>query len=91
MLDFCGARRDEEKSRAKERVIRSGATSDNGSQEPADRSWGLYNSRIERVSQSCFSAVETDRNRNLAYTSGDHPVVPLYFAKEREVGAAAMR
>ena len=87
---FGGARRDEEKSRAKERIF--SFRSKNHTWDPRDQRpelWNLYNTRI--------SAGESIRVFPLSnWTELDvwHyialekiPVVPLYFAKERPVVA----
>jgi sulfate adenylyltransferase subunit 2 len=87
-LIFGGARRDEEKSRAKERVFSfraEGHRWDPKSQRP--ELWNLYNTRI--------NAGETIRVFPLSnWTEADIwqyiqaeniPIVPLYFAKERPV------
>ena len=86
---FGGARRDEEKSRAKERIFshRSAAHAwDPRNQRP--ELWRLFNTRIRAGKiDAGVSAVELDR----AQASGEYvraeqiPVVPLYFAKERPV------
>ena len=45
---FGGARRDEEKSRAKERVSPSAMARCNGIEESAPELWNLYNGRINQ-------------------------------------------
>lgn len=83
-----GARRDEEKSRAKERVFsfRDGF----GQWDPKNQRpelWNLYNGRVdEGQSIRVFPLsnwTETDVWRYIERE--DIPVVPLYFAKKREV------
>ena len=85
---FVGGRRDEEKSRAKERVFsfRNAAHQwDPRAQRP--ELWNLYNTRVhpgESLRVSPLSNwTEADIWRYIA--SEDIPVVPLYFAKERPV------
>jgi len=85
---FGGARRDEEKSRAKERIFshRSAAHAwDPRNQRP--ELWHLYNTRIrEGESMRVFPIsnwTELDVWEYIKYE--DIPVVPLYFAKERPV------
>ena len=85
---FGGARRDEERSRAKERIfsLRSAAHRwEPRKQRP--ELWNLYNTRFQpgeslRVSP-LSNWTEGDVWRYLA--DEDIPVVPLYFAKERPV------
>ena len=83
-----GARRDEEKSRAKERVFSFRDAF--GQWDPKNQRpelWNLYNSRIdERQSIRVFPLsnwTEADVWRYIERE--DIPVVPLYFAKKREV------
>ena len=85
---FGGARRDEEKSRAKERIFshRSAAHAwDPRNQRP--ELWHLYNTRIrEGESMRVFPIsnwTELDVWEYIKYE--DIPVVPLYFAKARPV------
>jgi len=84
---FGGARRDEEKSRAKERIF---SFRKNHSWEPRDQRpepWNLFNTRIgagETVRVFPLSNwTELDVWRYIAVEN--IPVVPLYFAKERPV------
>ena len=85
---FAGARRDEEKSRAKERVfsLRNAAHQwDPKAQRP--ELWNLYNTRL-RVGESLRVSplsnwTEADVWRYIA--AEDIPIVPLYFAAERPV------
>ena len=83
-----GARRDEEKSRAKERVFSFRDAF--GQWDPKNQRpelWSLYNGRVdERQSIRVFPLsnwTETDVWQYIARE--DIPVVPLYFAKKREV------
>jgi len=85
---FGGARRDEEKSRAKERVYsfrdRHGQW-DPRSQRP--ELWNLYNGRIERgESIRAFPLSDWSEPDVWEYLRLERiPVVPLYFAAERPV------
>ena len=83
---FGGARRDEEKSRAKERIFSfrdSAGQWDPKNQRP--ELWNLYNARVEpgesiRVFPlSNWTELDVWQYIHLE----DIPVVPLYFAKER--------
>ena len=85
---FVGARRDEEKSRAKERVFSFRNTAhqwDPKAQRP--ELWNLYNTHVrpgESLRVSPLSNwTEADIWRYIA--SEELPVVPLYFAAERPV------
>jgi sulfate adenylyltransferase subunit 2 len=85
---FGGARRDEEKSRAKERVFshRSAAHAwDPRNQRP--ELWRLYNTRIrEGESMRVFPLSNWTELDVWEYVRAEGiPVVPLYFAKERPV------
>ncbi|MGO4870742.1 MAG: sulfate adenylyltransferase subunit CysD [Roseiarcus sp.] len=85
---FGGARRDEEKSRAKERVFshRSAAhVWDPRNQRP--ELWRLYNTRIrEGESMRVFPLSNWTELDVWEYVRAEEiPVVPLYFAKERPV------
>jgi len=85
---FGGARRDEEKSRAKERVFshRSAAHAwDPRNQRP--ELWRLYNTRIrEGESMRVFPLSNWTELDVWEYIRAEQiPVVPLYFAKERPV------
>jgi sulfate adenylyltransferase subunit 2 len=95
---FAGARRDEERSRAKERVfsLRSAAHAwDPRSQRP--ELWRLYNTRINPgESMRVFPLSDWTELDIWEYIRVENiPVVPLYFAKERPVierrGALIMR
>jgi sulfate adenylyltransferase subunit 2 len=85
---FGGARRDEEKSRAKERIFSFRSTSH--SWDPRDQRpelWNLFNTRInpgESIRVFPLSNwTELDVWRYIA--AENIPVVPLYFARERPV------
>jgi sulfate adenylyltransferase subunit 2 len=85
---FGGARRDEEKSRAKERVFsfRSATHAwDPKSQRP--ELWHLYNTRINRgESIRVFPLSNWTELDVWQYIAAENvPVVPLYFAKRRPV------
>ena len=83
-----GARRDEEKSRAKERIfsVRSAEHAwDPKSQRP--ELWRLYNTRLrERQSMRVFPLSNWTELDIWEYVAAEEiPVVPLYFAKPRPV------
>jgi sulfate adenylyltransferase subunit 2 len=85
---FGGARRDEEKSRAKERIFshRSAAHAwDPRNQRP--ELWRLFNTRLrEGESMRVFPLSNWTELDVWEYVQAeDIPVVPLYFAKERPV------
>ncbi len=85
---FGGARRDEEKSRAKERVF-SHRTASHG-WEPRDQRpelWSLYNTRLRRgESMRVFPLSNWTEFDVWDYIAGEGiDVVPLYFAKPRPV------
>lgn len=85
---FGGARRDEEKSRAKERVFSfrgPGHSWDPRAQRP--ELWSLYNTRIrEGESIRVFPLSNWTEQDVWDYVlAEDIPVVPLYFAKARPV------
>jgi sulfate adenylyltransferase subunit 2 len=85
---FGGARRDEEKSRAKERVysFRDGAGQwDPKSQRP--ELWSLYNSRLRKGESIRVFPLSnwTELDIWLYLYAEKIPIVPLYFAEEREV------
>jgi sulfate adenylyltransferase subunit 2 len=85
---FGGARRDEEKSRAKERIFshRSAAHAwDPRNQRP--ELWRLFNTRIrEGESMRVFPLSNWTELDVWEYVKHENiPVVPLYFAKERPV------
>ena len=87
---FGGARRDEEKSRAKERVFsfrKSGHRWDPKAQRP--ELWNLFNTRIKKGETirvfPLSNWTELDIWRYIL--SEEIPIVPLYYAKQRPVVA----
>jgi sulfate adenylyltransferase subunit 2 len=85
---FGGARRDEEKSRAKERIysFRDGY----GQWDPKNQRpelWNLYNARIDKGETIRVFPLSNWTELDVwQYISLEKiPIVPLYFAKEREV------
>jgi sulfate adenylyltransferase subunit 2 len=85
---FGGARRDEEKSRAKERVFSLRGA--NHSREPRSQRpelWRLYNTRLrEHESMRVFPLSNWTELDIWEYIAAERiPVVPLYFAKLRPV------
>src|ERR1700735_1192569 len=85
---FGGARRDEEKSRAKERVysFRDAA----GQWDPKNQRpelWNLFNSRIDKSESIRVFPLSnwTELDVWLYILAENIPIVPLYYAKEREV------
>jgi sulfate adenylyltransferase subunit 2 len=85
---FGGARRDEEKSRAKERIFSfrgPGHTWDPRNQRP--ELWGLYNTRIrENESIRVFPLSNWTEFDVWEYVLAENiPIVPLYLAQERPV------
>ncbi len=85
---FGGARRDEEKSRAKERVFSfrdKFGQWDPKSQRP--ELWSLYNSKVEKgESIRVFPLSNWTEMDVWAYIELENiPIVPLYYAKEREM------
>ena len=85
---FGGARRDEEKSRSKERIFSFRTAShrwDQKSQRP--ELWKLYNGRINKgESIRAFPLSNWTELDIWQYIAAESiPVVPLYFAKERPV------
>ena len=85
---FGGARREEEKSRAKERVfsIRDGF----GQWDPKNQRpelWDLYNARLnEGQTARVFPLSNWTEADIWTYIKQENiPIVPIYFAKEREV------
>ena len=85
---FGGARREEEKSRAKERVYSFRDAL--GQWDPKNQRpelWNLYNSRIDKgESMRVFPLSNWTEIDVWQYIHLENiPVVPLYFAKEREV------
>ena len=85
---FGGARRDEEKSRAKERVF--SFRDEFGQWEPKNQRpelWSLYNCRInENESIRVFPLSNWTEQDIWTYIKIENiPIVPIYFALEREV------
>src|SRR6202162_1216460 len=85
---FGGARRDEEKSRAKERIY--SFRDARGQWDPKNQRpelWNLFNSRIDKnESIGVFPLSNwTELDVWLYIHVENIPIVPLYFAKEREV------
>ena len=85
---FGGARRDEEKSRAKERVysFRDAA----GQWDPKNQRpelWSLYNSRLRKGESIRVFPLSnwTELDIWLYLYSEQIPIVPMYFAEERDV------
>jgi sulfate adenylyltransferase subunit 2 len=83
-----GARRDEEKSRAKERVF--SLRDSLGQWDPKNQRpefWSLYNSRVESgQSMRVFPLSNWTEQDVWEYIHRESiPIVPLYFAKEREM------
>jgi sulfate adenylyltransferase subunit 2 len=85
---FGGARRDEEKSRAKERVYSFRDTK--GQWDPKNQRpelWGLYNGLHHKGESIRVFPLSnwTELDIWLYIAEENIPIVPLYFAKEREV------
>jgi sulfate adenylyltransferase subunit 2 len=85
---FGGARRDEEKSRAKERIYSFRTTShgwDPKSQRP--ELWSLFNSRIKKGESIRVFPLSnwTELDIWQYIMAEDIPIVPLYFAAQRRV------
>lgn len=85
---FGGARRDEEKSRAKERIF--SFRDDHGRWDPKDQRpelWNLYNGRVRKGQSIRVFPLSnwTELDIWLYIHKENIPVVPLYFAQEREV------
>ncbi|MEI9915546.1 MAG: sulfate adenylyltransferase subunit CysD [Methylovirgula sp.] len=85
---FGGARRDEEKSRAKERIFSH--RSETHAWDPRNQRpelWRLFNTRIKPGESMRVFPLSNWTERDIwDYTAADSiPVVPLYFAKERPV------
>src|SRR5258705_13279754 len=83
---FGGARRDEEKSRAKERVYSfrdSAGQWDPKNQRP--ELWSLYNSRLRKGESIRVFPLSnwTELDIWLYLYAGKIPILPLYFAQER--------
>ena len=84
---FGGARRDEEKSRAKERIY--SFRDSLGQWDPKNQRpevWNIFNSRINKGESIRVFPLSnwTELDVWLYIHAEDIPVVPLYFAKERE-------
>jgi sulfate adenylyltransferase subunit 2 len=85
---FGGARRDEEKSRAKERIY--SFRDPLGQWDPKNQRpelWNIFNSRIDKGESIRVFPLSnwTELDVWLYIQAGNIPIVPLYFAKEREV------
>src|SRR5271170_2889352 len=85
---FGGARRDEEKSRAKERVYSFRDV--HGQWDPKNQRpelWNIFNSRIEKGETIRVFALSnwTELDIWLYIHAEKIPIVPLYYAREREV------
>lgn len=85
---FGGSRRDEEKSRAKERVF--SFRDRHGQWDPRNQRpelWNLYNGRIRKGESIRVFPLSnwTELDVWLYILAEDIPVVPMYFAREREV------
>jgi sulfate adenylyltransferase subunit 2 len=85
---FGGARRDEERSRAKERVYSFRDT--RGQWDPKNQRpelWNLYNGRLDKGESIRVFPLSnwTELDVWMYIQLENIPVVPLYFAKEREV------
>jgi len=85
---FGGARRDEEKSRAKERIY--SFRDAHGQWDPKNQRpelWNLFNSRIDKSESIRVFPLSnwTELDVWLYILAESIPIVPLYYAKEREV------
>jgi len=85
---FGGARRDEEKSRAKERVYSFRDT--HGQWDPKNQRpelWNIFNSRIDKGESIRVFPLSnwTELDVWLYIHAEKIPIVPLYYSKEREV------
>jgi sulfate adenylyltransferase subunit 2 len=85
---FGGARRDEEKSRAKERVYSFRDT--HGQWDPKNQRpelWNIFNSRIDKGESIRVFPLSnwTELDVWLYIHAENIPIVPLYYAKKREV------
>lgn len=85
---FGGARRDEEKSRAKERIY--SFRDAQGQWDPKNQRpelWNIFNSRIDKGESIRIFPLSnwTELDVWLYIHQEDIPIVPLYFAREREV------
>jgi sulfate adenylyltransferase subunit 2 len=84
---FGGARRDEEKSRAKERIY--SFRDSQGQWDPKNQRpelWNLFNSRIEKSESIRVFPLSnwTELDVWLYIHAENIPIVPLYYARERE-------
>lgn len=84
---FGGARRDEEKSRAKERIY--SFRDSHGQWDPKNQRpelWNIFNSRIDKGESIRIFPLSnwTELDVWLYIHTENIPIVPLYFAKERE-------
>src|SRR5579871_5192635 len=85
---FGGARRDEEKSRAKERIY--SFRDSHGQWDPKNQRpelWNIFNSRIDKGESIRVFPLSnwTELDIWLYIHAEDIPIVPLYYAKDREV------
>ena len=85
---FGGARRDEEKSRAKERIYSFRDV--HGQWDPKNQRpelWNIFNSRIDKGESIRIFPLSnwTELDVWLYIHTENIPIVPLYFAREREV------
>jgi sulfate adenylyltransferase subunit 2 len=85
---FGGARRDEEKSRAKERIY--SFRDSLGQWDPKNQRpelWNIFNSRLDKGESIRVFPLSnwTELDIWLYIEAENIPIVPLYFAKEREV------
>lgn len=85
---FGGARRDEEKSRAKERVYSFRDT--HGQWDPKNQRpelWNIFNSKIDKGESIRVFPLSnwTELDIWLYIHAEEIPIVPLYYAREREV------
>jgi sulfate adenylyltransferase subunit 2 len=84
---FGGARRDEEKSRAKERIY--SFRDAHGQWDPKNQRpelWNIFNSRIEKGESIRIFPLSnwTELDVWLYISTENIPIVPLYFARERD-------
>src|SRR5271165_2778037 len=84
---FGGARRDEEKSRAKERIY--SLRDSHGQWDPKNQRpelWNLFNSRIDKIETIRVFPLSNWTELDIwLYIHAEHiPIVPLYYARERE-------
>ena len=84
---FGGARRDEEKSRAKERIY--SFRDSHGQWDPKNQRpelWNLFNSRIEKTESIRVFPLSnwTELDVWLYIHAENIPIVPLYYARERQ-------